>query len=237
MTLSLLTSADLQIYSPQITMDIADRGSLTLLSIPPELRNTIFSYVYGRATANHIILLRFKSGRAGVESDKVPPNKDSLLICRQIYNETKEMQAAAYRRYWTVQNFLIIADRDTKKDLHLATKADLQHICHLAVHRYFSYPKKYTALISFHYSAALAWTVSMKSSRPQQAIPGEILPWYVVKCSESIEFSQTLKRMMNTLHEDQGANGYLDEATVDPRAGRGLDADEMHQLPLSVRKY
>lgn len=77
----------------------------------------------------------------------------------------------------------------------------------------------------------------MKSSRPQQAIPGEIVPWYMVKCSESIDFLQTLERMMDTLHEDQGAKGYLDEATVDPRTGRGLDADEMHQLPLSVRKY
>lgn len=236
MALSLLTTADLPYYSTRINMDIAERFSPILLSLPPELRNTIFSYVYGTAVADHIILLRFKSGRAGGESDNSPPNKDSLLICRQIYSEMKEMQAAAYRRYWVVQKFLIIADRDTKKNLHLANKADLQHICHLAVHRYF-WPEKYTALISFHYSAAFAWTVSMKNSRPQQAIPGANLRWCMVKCSESTKFLHSLKQMMDTLHEGYSANGHLDESTVDPRAGRGLDADEMHQLPFTVRRY
>jgi hypothetical protein len=219
-------------------MDTAEKSSPTLLSLPPELRNAIFSYVYGKAVANHIILLRFQSGRAGVESDKAPPNKNSLLICRQIYNETKKMQAAAYRRYWMVQKFLIIADRDTKKDLHLATKADLQHICHLAVHRYFDWPEKYTALISFNYTAEFAWRVSMESARPQQARPcGCRFAWYLVKCSDSMFFLRTLKVMMDTLHDDRGAGGYLDESTNDPRVGRGLDADEMHQLPFTVREY
>jgi hypothetical protein len=219
-------------------MDNAERSSPTLLSLPPELRNAIFSYVYGKAVANHIILLRFQSGRAGVELDKAPPNKNSLLICRQIYNETKRMQAAAYRRYWMVRKFLIIADRDTKKDLHLATKAGLQHICHLAVHRYFEWPEKYTALISFNYTAAFAWRVSMESARPQQARPsGSRFAWYLVKCSDSMFFLRSLKVMMDTLHDDRGAGGYLDESTNDPRVGRGLDADEMHQLPFTVREY
>jgi len=217
-------------------MDTAERNSPSLLSLPPELRNTIFSYVYGTAVADHIILLRFKSGRAGVESDKAPPNKDSLLICRQIYNEMKGIQAAAYRRYWIVQKFLIIADRDTKKELHLATKADLRHICNMAVHRYFS-GSKYTALISFHYSAAFAWTASMESSRPRQTTPSHNLPWYTVKCAGSIKFLQNLEDMMVTLHDHYGASGYHDESTVDPMAGRGLDAHEMHQLPFTVRKY
>jgi len=148
----------------------------------------------------------------------------------------KGIQAAAYRRYWMVQKFLIIADRDTKKDLHLATKADLRHICNLAVHRYFPSPK-YTALISFHYSAAFAWMVSMKSSRPQQAIPSGSLPWYMVQCVDSYKFLQSLKGMMDTLHDYHGACGYPDEATVDPRVGQGLDATEIRQLPFTVREY
>jgi hypothetical protein len=219
-------------------MDTAERSSPTLLSLPPELRNAIFSYVYGKAVANHIILIRFQSGRAGVESDMAPPNKDPLLICRQVYDETKKMQAAAYRRYWAVQKFLIIADRDTERDLHLATKADLQHIRHLAVHRYFARPEKYTALISFHYSATFGWSVSMKSSRPQQARSGgSSLPWYMAKCTNMILFLQSLKFMMDTLHENQGSSGHLKASTVNPRVGRGLDADEMHQLSFTVREY
>lgn len=217
-------------------MDTAERSSPSLLSLPPELRNAIFSYVYNTAVPDHIILLRFKSGRAGVESDKVPPNKNSLLICRQIYNEMKGIQAAAYRRYWTVQKFLIIADRDTKKNLHLATEADLQHICHLAIHRCF-WLEKHTALISFHYSSASAWLVSMERSRSQQAISTDRVPWYEVKSSELIRVLRNLKNMMDTLHEDRGVGGYLDESTVDPTVGRGLGADEMHQLSFSVRQY
>jgi hypothetical protein len=219
-------------------MDNADISSPSLLNLPPELRNMIFSYVYGEAVANHIILLRFKTGQAGVESDKAPPNQDSLLVCRQLYHEMKGIQAAAYRRYWMVQKFLIIADRDTKKDLHFATTADLQHICHLAVHRYFSWPEKYTALISFHYTAAFAWRVTMNSARPQQARPsGSRFAWYLEKFADSIFFLRSLKVMMDTLHDDRGTGGYLDESTNDPRVGRGLDADEMHQLPFTVREY
>lgn len=61
-------------------MDTAERSSPSLLSLPLELRNAIFSYVYGTAIPDHIVLLRFKSGRAGVELDKAPPDRSSLLI-------------------------------------------------------------------------------------------------------------------------------------------------------------
>jgi hypothetical protein len=160
-------------------MQIAERSSPTLLNLPTELRNTIFSYVYGKAVADHIILLRFKSGRAGVELDKAPPNKDSLLICRQFYNEMKGLQAVAYRRYWAVQKFLIIADRDTKKDLHLATIADLRHICNLAV--------------------------TMTSCRPQPTIPGGDSPWYMIESLRSIGFLKRLETMMGSLlRKDDG---------------------------------
>jgi hypothetical protein len=213
-------------------MQIAERSSPTLLNLPTELRNTIFSYVYGKAVADHIILLlRFKSGRAGVELDKAPPNKDSLLICRQFYNEMKGLQAVAYRRYWAVQKFLIIADRDTKKDLHLATIADLRHICNLAVHRCFAHPEKYTALISFHCTAASTWIVTMTSCRPQPTMPGGDSPWYMIESLRSIGFLKRLETMMGSLlRKDDGTR-------CDPRAGRGLGVDALHQLPSFVRRY
>lgn len=148
----------------------------------------------------------------------------------------KEMQAAAYRRYWMAQKFLIIADRDTKKDLHLATKDDLQHVCRLAVHCYFPRPEKYTALISFRYSAS-GWRVTTESSRAQQAISSGRVAWYMTKCSDSIMFLRGLRNIMETFHEGHGASGNLDESTVDPWIGRGLDADEMHQLPFTVRGF
>jgi len=210
-------------------MDTAERSSPTLLSLPPELRNVIFSYVYGTAVVDHIILLRFKSGRAGVESDKAPPNKNSLLICRQVYNEMKGIQAAAYRRYWTVQKFLIIADRDTKKDLYIATKADLRHICNLAVHRCFT--PQYTALISFQCIAAPTWNVTMTSSRPESSSPSVDSPWYMVECSRSIEFLKRLETMMGSLYRKD------DGSRCDPRAGRGFGVESLHQLPSFVHRY
>ena len=50
-----------------------------------------------------------------------------------------------------------------------------------------------------------------------------------------MHFLHGLKDMMDTLCEDHGASEYLDESTVDPRAGQGPDADELHQLPSMVR--
>ena len=68
---------------------------------------------------------------------------------------------------------------------------------------------QYTALISFHYSLAFAWTVSMKNSRPEQAIPSEDLPWYMVKCPHRTMFLQWLRDTMNTLHEIKGQTDTL----------------------------
>jgi hypothetical protein len=42
--------------------------------------------------------------------------------------------------------------------------------------------------------------------------------------------------MMETLREDHGTSEYPDESSVDPRAGQGLDADEIRRLPSVARQ-
>ena len=215
---------------------IAGSRRPTLLSIPQELRDTIFSYVYNTFDANNKVFLRFKTPyQAGVEWNNAPPKKDALLVCKQIYAEQKKVQAAAYRRFWTAQKFIVMVDNcSTRKRLHLVMKTDLQHIHRLAVHywiRNYDY-----VLVNFSFDARNAWTVDIEPwlGRPVG------LPWYLADRPRRNNLVQDLKEMMETFREDYGDYGdneYFDESAVDPTYGQGLDAIELNQLPSIVRGY
>lgn len=231
----MLTDADLPLDDSKQTFEAAERRQLTILSIPQELRDAIFSYIYDTFDADNIVLIRFKTPhQAGVESDKAPPAKDTLLVCKQLYSEQKKMQAAAYRRYWTTQRFLVIADRNTRKELHLAKKADLQHICRLAVHT--DIQRHHKVLVSFRFEATTAWVVDLQGlPSPRSKTPP--FRWHLMKGPWLDGLLQGLKDMMDSLREDSGDSEYFDESTVDPMSGQGLDAYELNQLPSMVRRY
>ncbi|KAM0706320.1 hypothetical protein Q7P35_005646 [Cladosporium inversicolor] len=92
-----------------------------LLSIPQELRDKIFEYFYGVSDAANkrfdIRLLRPSwttiepaNAEVRIPSYEVPPSKDAILVCRQLYMEMSNMQAAAFRRYWNESTFHISDD-------------------------------------------------------------------------------------------------------------------------------
>ena len=173
--------------------------------------------------------------QAGVESDRAPPTKDALLVCKQIYAEQKKKQAAAYRRYWTTQRFLVIADRNTRKELRLASKSDLQHICRVAVHCLIEFWNK--VLVTFRFDARSAWPVDIEVPRSVRAPKSRFVLWFLTEYPRRDKLLEDLKEMMDTLREDRGVNEYFDLSTVDPTAGQGLDANELNRLPSKVRRY
>ena len=146
-TLGMLTRIGRHHNHPTKTSRTTEQSRPTLLGIPQELRDMIFSYVYDTFDADNTVLIFVASWRAGMKSEEAPRTKDALLVCKQIYAEQKKMQAAAHRRYWTVQRFLLAEGRHTHGRLQRATKADLQHICRLTVYAYI--PRLHNVIISF----------------------------------------------------------------------------------------
>lgn len=67
-----------------------------LLSVPPEIRNRIYGFVF-QCDPRQKVDLR----------EANPPAKDLLLTCRQVYQEARLMQREAYRKYWTGTNFKV----------------------------------------------------------------------------------------------------------------------------------
>lgn len=175
------------------------------------------------------------SDEAGVELDSAPPTKDALLVCKQIYAEQKKKQATTYRRYWTTQRFLLIADRNIRKELHLASKADLQHICRIAVHCLIEFWNK--ALVTFRFDARSAWAVDIEAPRSVRAPESGFVLWFLTECPRRDKLLEDLEEMMDTLREDRGVNEYFELSTVDPTAGQGLDANKLNRLPSKVRRY
>lgn len=118
----------------------------SLLGIPQELRNKIFEYVYGEPdAASGLIKLKVlgPSWAAGttagpnltidasvrIPPSSVPPSKNAILACRQLRIEMSNMQAAAFRRYWSESTFDIYDDRGLLSNIFCAgSDRDLQHI-------------------------------------------------------------------------------------------------------------
>ena len=94
----------------------------SLLGILQELRNKIFEYVYGGSdAASGSIKLKMlgPSWAAGttarpnltidasarISPSSAPPSENVMLACRQLRIEMSNMQAAAFRRYWSGSTF------------------------------------------------------------------------------------------------------------------------------------
>lgn len=68
------------------------------MTIPGEIRNRIYDYVF---TNN--------GGEGPVEVFKFsPPSNNIIMSCRQVYQEARELYKAAYRLYWSENDFNFI---------------------------------------------------------------------------------------------------------------------------------
>lgn len=71
-------------------------GQPRILSVPPEIRNRIYGFVFQRDPRQKVDLLEAN-----------PPAKDLLITCRQVYQEARLMYREAYRKFWTLTTFKI----------------------------------------------------------------------------------------------------------------------------------
>lgn len=144
-TMSIQESASLADESAKASGESTDtdRSSQpTLLSIPQELRNKIFEYVYDTTGATHgrvdlVIIDSKNSSQRGtlITSHQTLPCKSPLLICQQIYQEMRGMQKAAYRHFWT-SNAFWVSFHNSSRTLHrqlIASNENMLHIEHFVI--------------------------------------------------------------------------------------------------------
>ena len=122
------------------------RSQASLLGIPQELRDKIFEYLYGVSdAANDRINIRLPrvhwsnvksiKAEAMIACYQAPPSKDAILVCRQLYEEMSNMQAAAFRRYWEENTFHICEDDVVLGNrFYAGSDRDMQHAKHFVFH-------------------------------------------------------------------------------------------------------
>jgi hypothetical protein len=77
--------------NPSKTADA--QGDCILFRLAAETRNQIYDLVYATET--------IKDGTAELNETTLPPCKDFLLTCQQVYDESRKVYEAAYRNYPT----------------------------------------------------------------------------------------------------------------------------------------
>lgn len=104
------------------------------MTIPKEIRNKIYMYVFCDHTEYVREPIRYDwdveaviaDAPVRVPLDQTPPqSKETILACRQLHEEMKEMQAAANRAYWSNKRFIYDAGQLNHR---FPADKDLQHI-------------------------------------------------------------------------------------------------------------
>ena len=100
-----------------------------LKSMPPEIRNRIYTFTFALELDAKVELL-----------DAKPPLKALLLTCRQIYEEAKHMYGAAHRQFWSITQFQISLPET--KPAYLSVRKDMcdqirsmhaRHLCRVEI--------------------------------------------------------------------------------------------------------
>lgn len=118
----------------------------SLLGILQELRNKIFEYIYGEpdaASGSIKVKVLGPSWAAGttagpnltidastrISPSSAPPSRNAILTCRQLRIEMSNLQAAAFRRYWSESTFDVYDNRWLLSNIFCAgSDRDLQDI-------------------------------------------------------------------------------------------------------------
>jgi hypothetical protein len=231
-------SPNLKPASPQALSKTIDKPSPTLLTIPQELRDDIFTLVYATVVDDdmstigvHIVSAR----QAGIESHEAPPTaRATLLVCKQLHTEMREMQAAAVRQYWSTHVFLINPARERSGGLHL------DFIDNRNLHRVssFTFQKCFPSLARFGptlgraevqvvLDTALGWVANWDSSRLDLSHPRTM--------HRFVEIQQRLRDKIDLLSTSRDGGGDL-RFSIDPTKGRGFTVNELDQLDASINK-
>lgn len=107
---------------------------LFLTKLPAELRNAIYELVFKPETNDEDI------GGADIRT-ATPPNKNLILVCRQISQEATKLRRDAYRRFWRTTHFKLsfkpFEDTQTKQDCRLVVdqldQCDIENISQITI--------------------------------------------------------------------------------------------------------
>lgn len=103
------------VVDPNPNPAYADQSSSRLMTLPKEIRNIIYTYVFCDNIDYVREPVRYDAEGNAVMSDvprsvhldqSSPPSKETILACRELYSDMKEMHAAAYREYWSNNRFI-----------------------------------------------------------------------------------------------------------------------------------
>ena len=93
----------------------------------------------------------------GISPVLPPPSKNAILVCRQLYIEMSNMQAATFRQYWSENSFDISDDHGLASNVFCpGPDRDLQHVKRFADHLVFDH---LTITVRLHFQAG-KWIAS-----------------------------------------------------------------------------
>jgi hypothetical protein len=98
--------------------DFADQSQARLMTVPRELRDMIYGHVFYYNTDDRKASIKPKGEDADPKNKSpyplpsrillertAPPSKEVILPCRELYLEMRQLYIAAYRAYWTNNQF------------------------------------------------------------------------------------------------------------------------------------
>jgi hypothetical protein len=128
------------VADPNSAPAYADQSSSRLMTLPKEIRNDIYTYVFCDNIDRVNAPIKYDREGKAVMADApapvhlvrfLPPPKESILACRQLYSEMKGMYTAAYRAYWS-DNWFICNARQFLPNSEYPPDKDMQHIRNFA---------------------------------------------------------------------------------------------------------
>jgi hypothetical protein len=129
------------VADPNSAPAYADQSSSRLMTLPKEIRNDIYTYVFCDNIDRVNAPIKYDREGKAVMADApapvhlvrfLPPPKESILACRQLYSEMKGMYTAAYRAYWS-DNWFICNARQFLPNSEYPPDKDMQHIRHFCL--------------------------------------------------------------------------------------------------------
>jgi hypothetical protein len=126
-------------------LEFADQPQSRLMTIPRELRDMIYVYVYEHDSDTQKTATKSMDEEAEVcgppmrisLQETAPPTKNAILPCRQLYFEMRKVQNSAYRACWTDNQFdfsynWAIYSNFGPKPGSIQSDEDVQHIRHFS---------------------------------------------------------------------------------------------------------
>jgi hypothetical protein len=119
-----LTTTDIQSPSSNITSVTNAQTQCIFFSLAPELRNTIYQYVFGTGVVEGYIQTK--------DSLDLAPQSDLIITCRRIHDEATSLHQAATTTYWAANVFRYTTSIDLNLPVYTAKR--VKHMTRIICH-------------------------------------------------------------------------------------------------------